>query len=335
MQWTRSAHTVSISPSIVVTTLASLIGLYLLFQIRFIILLVFLAFIIMTALHPAVSGLHRRLKLPRVVAILAVYAVVIGSIAVLLSLIIPPLVNQLGKLVNTFDIPGLTDQVRQLKFNLSDVTVIFEQLSSRFGFVYSLIASTFSGLITVFTLIVLSVYIMLDRPHLHKKISWFTRDKKAIKLAEQFVDDLEYQLGGWVRGQLVLMFSIGLVTYLGLTLLSMPFALPLAILAGLLEILPNIGPTIAALPAVIFAFITGGPVLAGAVVVLYLIVQQFENSLLVPKVMHDNVDVNPLVSIVTILIGLQLGGVLGAVISIPVYIVARQLYSVWYRQHHS
>jgi len=68
---------------------------------------------------------------------------------------------------------------------------------------------------------------------------------------------------------------------------------------------------------------------------LSLIVQQFENSLLVPKVMHDNVDVNPLVSIVTILIGLQLGGVLGAVISIPVYIVARQLYSVWYRQHHS
>ena len=127
------------------------------------------------------------------------------------------------------------------------------------------------------------------------------------------------------------MLSIAVLTYIGLTIIGVPYALPLAILAGLLEILPNIGPTIAAIPAIAIGYITGGPVIAGVVLLLSIVVQQLENSVLVPKIMRENANVNPLISIVAILTGFQLAGVMGALLAIPSYITIRAVYSVFFR----
>jgi len=127
---------------------------------------------------------------------------------------------------------------------------------------------------------------------------------------------LEHHLGGWIRAQLILMSLIGVLVYLGLTILGIEFALPLAILAGLLEIIPNFGPTMAAVPAILMGFAIS-PLTGIAVGALYFLIQQLENSLIVPQVMKRTVGFNPVVTIIALMIGFKLGGAFGAVLAIP------------------
>jgi predicted PurR-regulated permease PerM len=175
-------------------------------------------------------------------------------------------------------------------------------------------------------------YLLLQREDLYKKVGWFTTNPRHFRIAREVLDRVSDQLGGWVRGEIVLMTTIGVMTYLGLLLFDLPYVLPLAFLAGFLEILPNLGPTIAAVPAVIIAFVTHGPVVAAFVLLLYVIVQQLENNFIVPKIMKDNVDVSPLMTIVVILSGFKLGSIMGALLAVPIYVTARTLYSVWLRE---
>jgi len=322
----RNKHSVSISPSIIIFTVFFLFGLYFLVQIRAILIALFLSFIVMTALRPAVDKLNLRFKLPRALSIAIVYLLVISVILGLFALILPPLLTEAYDFLKSFDIPFFKQEIQNLSLTVQEVSALLNQFGDGAGMVFSLITATFSGLFAFFTMIVMSFYLMLDRPNLYKKVNWFSREAKYLKKAEKFIDSIEHQLGGWVRGQIILMVTIGVATFVGLSLLRIPFALPLAILAGFLEILPNLGPTLAAVPAVILAFVAGGPVMGGVVIVFYVIIQQFENNLLVPKIMQKNVDVNPLIAILTILIGFRLGGVIGALLSIPIYIVLRSVY---------
>jgi predicted PurR-regulated permease PerM len=120
------------------------------------------------------------------------------------------------------------------------------------------------------------------------------------------------------------MVLIGFLVYLGLTLLHLEFALPLAILAGLLEIVPTIGPIVSAIPAVLVAISTS-PVLALSVVALYFIIQQLENNLVVPLVMKRSVGLSPLVTILSVMIGARLAGVVGAILAIPAFLVIQSI----------
>lgn len=324
-------HTVSVNPSIVVFTVFLLLGLYFLYYIRSILVLLLLAFIIVAALDPFVDTLQRRVKLPRVASVLVVYLITFGLLGGLLALVIPPLANELYQLVRAFEVPASIEaEIRDLRFTVNELGNLAERIGTSVSMLFNVVTSTFSGILALFTLIVISVYMMLDRPRMHMKVAWFSREEKHLELAKRFLDSVEVQLGSWVRGQAILMLTIGVVTYIGLSLLSIPYALPLAIVAGLLEVLPNIGPTVAAIPAIIFAFIFISPLMAGVTTLFYILVQQLENNILVPKIMRDNADVNPLVSIVTILIGLKMAGFLGALLAIPAYIILRTAYSFWY-----
>ncbi len=321
-------HAVTISPSIVVFTFVFLFSVYFLFQIGSILTALFLSFIIMTALRPAVDKLHRKLKVPRPLSILVVYLMMILTLGLMIAIVLPPLLSEAYNFLKSVQLPFLQQEISKLSLTVQEVSQLLGQVGDGAGLVFSLISSTFNGVFAFFTLMVMSFYIMMDRHNLHKKINWFTREKKHLDMAEKFLNSLESQLGGWIRGQAILMLLIGVLTYAGLGILGVPFALPLAIIAGMLEILPNLGPTIAAVPAVILASIHGGPVLGVVVTIFYLLVQQLENNVIVPKIMKENADVNPLVAIVTILIGFKLGGVVGALLAIPCYIVLRSVYAL-------
>lgn len=327
-------NAVKISPSIVVFTVFFLLALYLLYFLRDIVIVLFLAFIVMVALHPAVKFLHNRLKLPVAVATFFVYLLMLSGVVALLALIIPTLSHQLYQIFMTFKLPPeIEAELNNFTFSIEKFAQLVDSIGGSINTIFRLATSTFSGFFTLFTLIVISFYLMLEREDLHKKAHWFTHDAAKINRIKEFLDTLETHLGGWVRGEAVLMFSIGLLTYIGLSLLGIPYALPLAILAGILEILPNIGPTISAIPAAIIAFLVGGWVMALAVIILYIVVQALENYVLVPKIMRDNVDVNPLVSLIAILAGLALNGVIGALLAIPTYILFRTAYSMWHQKH--
>jgi len=116
------------------------------------------------------------------------------------------------------------------------------------------------------------------------------------------------------------MTIVGVLSFVGLRLLGIEFALPLAILAGLLEIIPNIGPIVSAIPAVLSG-LTVSPLMGLAVAALYFLIQQIENSIIVPRVMQKVVGVNPLVTILSLAIGFKLAGVAGAILAIPVVLV--------------
>lgn len=323
----KDKHAVAIDPISVLHILAIFGVLYFLFMIRDIAILLFMAFILTVALNPLVVILQKKLKTPKPVAIVLSYVFLFLVIISFIGLIVPPLASQFIGFVHKLDLPGLNGYASEINFTLQEVSQLVQQMGESAGVAFRIVTSTFSSIFAFVTLLMVSFYLMLERDGLHKKVHWFTSDPQVVRRVEEFINQAEEQLGGWVRGQLLLMLVVGIATFIGLTILRIPYALPLALAAGLLEILPNLGPTISAVPAIAIAYLTFGPVSALVVLLFYILVQQLENHILVPKIMAANAHVNPLVAIVTILIGFEVGSVIGALLGIPVYIVLRLLYS--------
>ncbi|RMD51154.1 AI-2E family transporter, partial [Candidatus Parcubacteria bacterium] len=140
--------------------------------------------------------------------------------------------------------------------------------------------------------------------------------RKYQKFILNFLQEAKIKVGYWLRGQLLIMIIIGLLDYLALLILGVPFALLLGVLGGILEIVPYLGPNLAALPAVLLAF-SISPALAALVILAYFLIQQFEADFLTPKVMQKVAGLNPIISIVAIMVGYKLLGIAGGLLAIP------------------
>ncbi len=152
------------------------------------------------------------------------------------------------------------------------------------------------------------------------------------------IRSVERVFGQWVRGQLILGFAVGIFTYIGLIILGQVvdpvfgrYAVLLSIIAGVLELVPIIGPIIAAVPAVLLAA-TAGPVPVAAALALYLLVQQVENNLLVPKIQGDAVELHAAIVMAAIIIGGSLAGLLGAILALPVTAAGRDVVRYLFRR---
>jgi predicted PurR-regulated permease PerM len=309
---------VEISHRTIVFTVFFLLLLWILFQIRQIILALFVSLIIMSALSPAVDRLEK-LKIPRALAILAVYVIIFGGIAVILTCLIPPLVDQTATLATS-----LPDYLEKVGLPAVDERIISSQISHLGSIpanLFRLTIAIFGNMLAFFVLIVITFYLLLERKNLDRYLLILFGKKDEGK-AEKLIDKVEERLGGWIRAQITLMVFISLISYLGLRLLGIDFALPLALLAGILEIVPNVGPILASIPAIL-AGLTTSPLLALAVAALYFLIQQIENVVVVPKVMERVAGVNPLVTILALTIGFKLAGAAGAILSVPVVLVAQ------------
>lgn len=306
---------VEISHRTIIFTVFFLIFLWGIYQIRGVILLIFISVILMSALNPGVDFLEK-FKIPRLVSVLLFYAVIIGFVSSVVAAIIPALVDQTAKLIAIT--PQLIDRLRLINI---DPTVIVEQLSSLPSNVFRFALSAVENVIVVFTVLVFTIYLLIERKNLkHYLTMAFGGDGE--KKAEAFVDAIDKRLGRWVRGKLLSMVLVGLLSYAGLQLLGVEFALSLALLAGILEIIPNIGPFIAAIPAVLIA-LTTNPSLALGVAALYFVVQQLEAQVITPNVMRRAIGFNPLVTIIALLAGFSLAGIGGAILSVPALVVGQ------------
>ncbi len=327
----KKKEVVAISPSIVVFTTFFLLALLFLYRIREIIVILFLGFIFMVALSPAVNKLQKKIK-SRALSIAIVYLLVVIFVVSLLALLIPPLATQLTQLVKSVQLPYFQEEIANLRFTVQELNQLASDYSGSIGTVLSVLNATFRSIFSFFTLLVISFYLIIDEPNLYKKIGWFTNKKHHFKIAQEFQHEIEDHLGGWVRGQVIIMLLVGLFTYLGLEIIGIPYALPLGLLAFSLEILPNLGPTLAAIPGIAVAWIHGDYITALIVLVFYIVLQQVESNFITPRTLKANADVNPLVSIVSILSGFILGGVVGGLLAVPIYIVLRTCYS-YYRTY--
>ena len=309
---------IEISLRTVLATLAILAGIWLILQIRDILFLLFIAFLLMTALYPMVALLER-IKIPRLLAIIIVYAVIFGVVGVFVISSIPSLITQTTRFVE--EMPGVVSKV--LPYWNINITTLVQQLAPIGQNIVQFTVGIFSNIFTTFTVLVFTFYFLLERRHIKKIISDTFGETIAAR-AIRVLQAIELRLGAWVRGELILMVSIGLFVYIGLTILHVDFALPIAIVSGLMEIIPNIGPIISAIPAVLIG-LSISPVVALSVIVLYIIVHQVEGNIVVPIVMKQSVGLSPLVSILALMIGGRLAGMTGAVLAVPVLLVCQVL----------
>jgi predicted PurR-regulated permease PerM len=312
---------VEVSHKTIIFTVFFLIFLALLYFIRVIILQFFVALLIMTVLNPFVTKLSK-FKVPRALSILVAYILMLSIIGVALASVIPPLIDQTSTFVNR--LPEYIENSRIPQVITDQVTnEFFSALGSLPTQFAKATVSVFSNLLDVLLVLMFAFYLLMSRDKQDVQLNMFL-GKERSRRASKIIDILELKLGGWARGELTLMMLVGTATYVGLRLLGIPFALPLSILAGLLEMIPYMGPIIAAIPAIIIG-VSISPLIGLATAALAFLIQQFENYLFVPKVMEKSVGVSPIIVLLSLTIGFEVAGVVGALIAVPVMIASQVL----------
>ncbi len=292
-----------------------------------------------------------RLGLPRPVAILLVYAATAFIVVEGLNLMLRPLIDQIRQFAT--DLPGLVDQLR---LQLERIGAVYrglelppairdavDQWLARLaggdlgfdpGVLLPVLGATTGFLITVLAFLIIPVwafYLLKDRPALVRSFEASLPPEWRPDV-DAVVEIVNRVLGSWIRGQVLLGIVVAIATFAGLVLLGTAvnpvfsrFAVLLAVIAGVLELLPIIGPILAAVPAILIAA-TAGVEAAGAAFLLYLAIQQLENYLLVPKIQGDATNLHPSVVMLALILGGSVGGLLGAILALPVTAAARDVY---------
>lgn len=294
--------------------------LVLLYLIKEVVLLIFISLMLALALAPIVGYLVKK-KVPRGVAVLIIYLVIIALFGVIGAVAIPPVINQTTKL--TASLPKIIESIGNIPF-LNKLSVdlnnfIAEKFLGASGNVLKVTVGAFSGILSVFSLMVITAYLLLDFDNVRDSLLYFIPQKPR-KETEKVIKEIEFKLGSWLRGEFFLMCIVGFATYILLSILGIDYAAPLALIAGLLEVVPIIGPIISAVPGVIVGF-SISPAMGFGTLAVYILVQQLENNFIVPKVMQKAIGFNPLITLVALLIGGRLFGVLGALLSVPITLI--------------
>lgn len=312
---------IEISHKTVIFTVVFLLGLWFLYSIRDIILGLFAALLIMAILNPLVTRLTK-FKVPRSLSVLLTYFLVFGVLGFVLASIVTPLVEETANFAN-----GLPKYLENLGiasfFGQEAMQNLISQIVSLPGQVFKVGVSVFSNLVATFAALVFAFYLLIARDKLAIQLESLFGEEKSKRIGG-VIDKLETKLGSWARGEFILMVLVGLTIFIGLKLLGIPYALPLAILAGLMEIIPSLGPIITAIPTVIIG-LGISPVMGLATAALIFLVHQLEGYLFVPKVMQKSAGISPIATLLSIAIGAKLAGIVGVLISVPVLITLQVL----------
>ncbi len=299
----------------------------LLYQVRQVIFILFFAIIIASAVNSFGLWLDRK-RIPRLLGILILYLIVFLLIVFILTLIIPFFSQEIGQL--TEDLPRFIAQITASLEAIKSETGTFDIISQFVGILdgfsqflqessqsaVGLIINVFGGIISFFSVVVISFYLSVMRGGIDQFLKSVVPDKY-----EKYILDLwhrsEKNLGRWFQVQLLLSLIVGFMTFVGLSLLGVKFALILAGLAMILELVPNVGPVLAGIPAVGLAFFLS-PSLGFWTLALYIGIQQIENHLLTPLIMGRTLGINPVVVVISLLVGFNLAGILGMILAVPV-----------------
>lgn len=290
--------------------------IWVLLEIRSILVILFVAYVLMASLAPIVEKLTA-LRIKRGFAILLVYLVLVSVFALIVFPLVPFFVQQLELLfINFPDYLGKTAVLLGVDPATLDLPGIVRAETDLIGQnALSVTYKIFGGFFSLISIFVLSLYLLSEKKPLQEGLGGLFGEKYRVKIGEM-IRDVDAKLGAWLRGQIALSLIIGFATWVVLRLIGIPFALPLAVIAGILEAVPMVGPIISAVPAIIVAF-TISPPLALLVAGGYTLIQQLENHIVVPRVMQQAVGLTPLTVIVSIMIGGSLLGITGALLAIP------------------
>lgn len=320
---------VHITSGTILTTLLFLGLAALLWFLQDIVLILITAVVIASAIEPAIRFLTRR-RIHRILAVIMMYLLVAGVFLSILLIFIPPVLDdaanflqRLPETLSSFNITEAThgllpwgsvsDQISsaELLRNLSST------LANSTGGVFTTLSAFFGGLTSLVLIIVFSFYFSVQETGVDDFLRVVTPIKEQAYVLHLWKRSQD-KIGKWMQGQLMLGLIVGVLLYLGLTILGVPNALLLAVLAGLFELIPVFGQILAAIPALAIAFADGGLTALLLVAGLYLVVQQFEAHLIYPVVVKKVVGVPPLLVILALIIGAKLAGFLGILLSVPI-----------------
>jgi predicted PurR-regulated permease PerM len=293
-----------------------------------VLLLLFIAILLASALEPVVGTLRDRLPLGRGSTILVVYIGFFVSVLGLAFIVLPAAIKQAEDIIAS--LPPFFEQAQAWAANLRPAALsrsVSALIASVAGIlkpppppdpdtVVEVGAAVAEAAVWLATLLTIVFFWLLEHARVQRYVLAFvSADSRAG--ARDAWNEIESRLGLWVRGQLILMGSIGVATTITYTLLGLPGAVLLGLIAALTEAIPIVGPLLGAIPAVLVAA-TVSPELAVIVAVIYLILQFIEGSVLVPMVMRNTVGISPLLVFVSLLIGGAIGGIVGALLAVPV-----------------
>ncbi len=301
----------------------------LLWYLRDIALIVLTAVVIASAIEPGVLALMRR-GFARIWAVISVYIAILAVFLGVIFFFIPPILNdaatflqQLPVAISSINISDVTHGLfpfgnASSMLSSSDLLhSISTTIADSTGGVFTTLSAFFGGLTSFILIVVFSIYFAVQETGVDDFLRIITPTESQAYVLNLWKRSQE-KIGKWMQGQLILACIVGIFLYLGLLILGIKYALLLAILAAVFELIPVFGQFLAAIPAVAVAFIDGGVTAALLTGGLYIIVQQFEAHLIYPVVVKKVVGVPPLLVILALLIGFKLVGFLGVLLSVPI-----------------
>jgi len=332
---TRDDRNQAITRAVVTALVGVAVG-YSLYLLREALLTIYIAGLLAVGLSPLVRRLERgrllngRIRLPRWLAILSLYVTFLLTVAFILALILPPLASQMRGLIQT--LPTYADRLQafliqrhvvdptwEWKSAFADMQVPTVALSGLFG----ALTGVFGLLGKVITILILPFYLLLESASLSKgALSLVSRQNRA--RADRIMRDVTVKVGAWLGGQLLLAAIIGITATIGFWLIGVPYFYVLGLIAAVGEMIPVVGPILAAIPAIALAA-TVSPHTA-LFTALYCWGQQFvENNFLVPRIMERQVGVSPVTIMISLLVGSTLLGFLGAILAVPTAAIVQVL----------
>jgi len=327
--------TINLATGTVLKIIGVVLILLFVWLVRDILLVVFVSVLFASLVEPLVDFLETK-KIPRAVGVILLYLLCVLVILVIMRLLIPPIVQQISNLI--VDFPNFWQQLVSNVTEFKDFSAsqgfldninqglqgVQQNLMVAAGVIYGLIIAFFRNVFYFFLILVITFYLVVQRDALSKVL------KTASPLRyHNYLDDLakriQKKIGSWARGQLLLGCIMATLAFLGLLFIMPKYALVLALLVGVAELIPYMGSTLGSIPAVFLGFTIGfGHGLA--VIILYIVIQQLEHNLIVPQVMRWQVGINPIITISAMLVGARLLGFVGVLVAVPVAVAIEIIY---------
>ncbi|MFB2918397.1 AI-2E family transporter [Aerosakkonema funiforme] len=315
------------------------ISLYILWQIRQVILLVFAAVVLATALNRLARRLQQS-RLPRLWAVMLSIAIMVIVLIGFFLLIVPPFVAEVQQLVELF--PKGVNRINQwlnllrnnfpTQFNqyLPDINSLSQQLqpvlNRLLGGSVAFFSNTLGGVLSFLLVLVLTL-MMLAQPQSYRKTFVRLFPSFYRRRVDGILDQCEVALGRWIIGALISMSVVALLSVIGLSILGVRLALAQGVLAGLLNFIPNIGPTLSVVLPMTIALLDA-PWKSVAVLIVYFFIQQFESNFLTPYVMAQQVALLPAITLMSQVFFATFFGFLGLILALPLTVVGQ----VWVRE---
>jgi predicted PurR-regulated permease PerM len=274
--------------------------------------IILIALVLSAAFYPIIKTVQKKIKIPFILSIFLILIIPIIPFIVLGFIYIPKIINEVPFLLNSIN--NIISQSSFISSLLKDFNFI-SYLQTHLDYATATANITYI-IFSVVTTIILTFFLMYDKERLSTLFLSTVPTKEKRELKELF-DEIAFVTGKYIRGNVLISFICGVVIYIGLTLLNVPFALPLAIFAALFDLLPLVGQTIGSIPAIIIAFGVS-PLTGILVIILHIIYQQVENNIISPMIYNKALNLYPSVILLSVLLGASLFGILGAFLSLPV-----------------